>query len=230
MKTIGLVGGTSWVSTLDYYRFFNEGVNRHRGGNEAAKIALYSVNYGEIKDLTQADRWDAIADIICDAAQKVERAGGECLLLGANTMHNIALQVQAAINIPLIHIADTAAAAIKGQGLNKVALLGTKYTMQLPFYKEKLAAHGIETIIPDEAGVQQVNESIYNELGKGIFLPQTKAAYLRLFEDLTAQGAQGIILGCTEIPMLIKQEDTPIPVFDTTFLHAQAAVEFALAE
>ncbi|MDB5196410.1 MAG: aspartate/glutamate racemase family protein [Flaviaesturariibacter sp.] len=230
MKTIGLVGGTSWISTLDYYRLFNEGVNSRRGGNEAAKIALYSVNYGEIKDLTQANRWDAIADIICDAARKVERAGGECLLLGANTMHNIAPQVQAAVNIPLIHIADTTAAAIKKASLTTVALLGTKYTMQLPFYRDKLAVHGIETILPDGVGVELINDSIYNELGKGVFLPETKAAYLQLFEKLAAKGAQGIILGCTEIPLLIKQEDTAIPVFDTTFLHAQAAVSFALSE
>lgn len=225
-----MVGGTSWISTLDYYRIFNEGVNRHRGGNEAAKLALFSVNYGEIKELTQADNWDAIANIICDAAQKVEQAGGECLLLGANTMHNIAPQVQAAISIPLLHIADTTAEAIKTRGLKKVALLGTKYTMQLPFYKDRLATHGIETIIPDTEGIELVNNSIYNELGKGIFLPETKAAYLQLIEELAAASAEGIVLGCTEIPMLIKQEDTPVPVFDTTYWHAMAAVDFALAE
>ena len=225
-----MVGGTSWISTLDYYRLFNEGVNSRRGGNEAAKLALFSVNYGEIKELTQANKWDAIAAIMCDAAQKVERAGGECLLLGANTMHNVAPQVQAAISIPLLHIADTTAAAIKSKGLKKVALLGTKYTMQLPFYKEKLATHGIETIIPNAEDIELVNSSIYNELGKGIFRSETKAAYLQLIEKLATAGAEGIILGCTEIPMLIKQEDTPVPVFDTTYWHAMAAVNFALGE
>lgn len=230
MKTIGIVGGTSWVSTLDYYRIINEQVNLRLGGDEAARIVLYSVNYGEIKTLTKKDDWAAIAAIITDAAKRVEAAGGECLLLGANTMHKVAPEVQAAISIPLLHIADVTAKAIKAKGLKKVALLGTKYTMQLPFYRDKLATHGIEAIIPGEAGVEMVNDSIYNELGKGLFLPKTKGSYQQLIKDLAAQGAEGVILGCTEIPMLIKQEDTPVLVFDTTYWHAMAAVGFALSE
>ena len=229
MKTIGLAGGTSWISSLDYYRLFNEITNQRLGGNEAAKIVLYSVNYGEIVALTKKGDWDAIAAIICDAAQKIERAGADCVLLGANTMHNIAERVQAAVQIPLLHIADATAIAIKQKGLKKVALLGTRYTMLFDFYKNKLATHGIETIIPDENGIEFVNDAIYNELGKGNFLPSTKQLFIDLINKLGNEGAEGVILGCTEIPMMIKQEDTPVPVFDTTLIHATAAVDFVLS-
>lgn len=228
MKTIGFVGGLSWISSLDYYRLFNEITNQRLGGNEAAKIVMYSVNFGEIVTLTHKDDWDGVAAIISDAAQKVEAAGADCVLLGANTMHHIAERVQKKISIPLLHIADVTAKAIQQKGISKVALLGTRYTMQLDFYKNKLSGHGIETIIPDAAGIEFVNNSIYNELGKGQFLPETKHRFLQLIEELFAKGAGGVILGCTEIPMLIKQTDTRVPVFDTTLLHATAAVEFAL--
>jgi aspartate racemase len=228
MKTIGLVGGTSWISSLDYYRLFNELTNQRLGGNEAAKIVLYSVNYGEIVTLTKKGDWEAIAAIIGDAAQKAEKAGADCILLGANTMHNIAEKIQGMIHVPLLHIADAAAMAIKEKGFDTVALLGTKYTMQFDFYKKRLAEHGIHTIIPDEAGVETVNNAIYNELGKGKFLPATKQLFVDIIEQLHQQGAGGVILGCTEIPMLVKQEDTAVPLFDTTFLHAKAAVDFAL--
>ncbi|MBI3138439.1 MAG: aspartate/glutamate racemase family protein [Sphingobacteriales bacterium] len=228
MKTIGLVGGTSWVSTLDYYRYFNELTGQRLGGNEAAKIVLYSVNYGEIVSLTQAGDWEAIATLISDAARRVEKAGADCILLGANTMHHIAEKVQASVGIPLLHIADVLGRVIREKELHKVALLGTKYTLLSDFYKRKLAEKGIETIIPDEEGILMVNNAIYQELGKGIFLPETKQQFLRLISKLSDQGAEGVILGCTEIPLLIKQEDTAVPVFDTTYLHAAAAVDFAL--
>ena len=230
MKTIGLVGGLSWISTLDYYRVINETVNQRLGGNEAARIVMYSVNYGDIVRLTHAGDWDSIAALIGAAAKKVEQAGAECLLLCANTMHYIAHRVQAAINIPLLHIADVTAAAITAQRFSTVALLGTRYTMQLPFYTQTLASHGIAAIIPDQAGIDFVSGSIYNELGKGIFLPQTKAGYINIIHQLMAQGAQGVILGCTEIPLLIKPADSPLPVFDTAILHATAAVDFSLGE
>jgi aspartate racemase len=229
MKTIGLAGGTSWISSLDYYRLFNEITNHRLGGNEAAKIVLYSVNYGEIVTLTKKGDWDAIAAIMCEAAKKIERAGADCVLLGANTMHNIAERVQEAVQIPLLHIADATAIAIKQKGLKKVALLGTRYTMLFDFYKKKLEGHGIETIIPDEKAIDFVNDAIYNELGKGKFLPQTKQLFIDLINKLADEGAEGTILGCTEIPMLIKQEDTLVPVFDTTLIHATAAVDFALS-
>jgi len=228
MKTIGLVGGTSWVSTVDYYRIINEQVNARLGGDEAAKIILYSVNFGEIKKYTQADDWDSVLKIISDTAMRVANAGADCLLLCANTMHHIAPQVQDHISIPLLHIADATAVAIKKKILDTVALLGTKYTMQLPFYKERLAQHSFSTIIPDDEAAQEVNKTIYEELGKGILLPQTKERYKMLIHELIGKGAEGIILGCTEIPLLIKQEDSPVPVFDTTYIHAMAAVDFAL--
>jgi aspartate racemase len=229
MKTIGFVAGLSWVSSLDYYRLFNEITNQRLGGNEAAKIAMNSVNFGEIVTLTHKDDWDGVAAIISDAAKKVEAAGADCVLLGANTMHHIAERVQEKISIPLLHIADVTANAIQQEGITKVALLGTRYTMQFDFYKNKLASYGIETVIPDTAGIEFVNNAIYNELGKGQFLAETKHRFLQLIEQLSAKGAGGVILGCTEIPMLIKQTDTIVPVFDTTLLHATAAVDFALS-
>jgi|CXWL01.1.fsa_nt_gi aspartate racemase len=228
MKTIGLVGGLTWYSSIDYYRFMNQLVNERLGGDAAAKIILYSVNYGEIKKLTQDGNWKGITAIICDAAKKTEAAGADCLLLGANTMHHIAEEVAAAISIPLIHIADAAAKAIKEKNISTVALLGTKYTMQFDFYKNKLASHGIKTLIPGESGVEAINKSIYEELGKGILLPETKQQYLTIINELVQQGAEGVILGCTEIPLLIKQEDSSVPVFDTTLLHATAGVDFVL--
>jgi aspartate racemase len=230
MKTIGMVGGLTWYSSIDYYRYMNQQVNERLGGDAAAKIVLNSVNYGEIKKLTQAGDWKAITAIISKAAKMTEAAGAECLLLGANTMHHIAEEVAAVINIPLIHIADATAKAILEKKIKAVGLLGTKYTMQFDFYKNKLASHGITTLIPDEHGVEVINKSIYEELGKGILLPETKQKYLTIIDGLLQQGAEGVILGCTEIPLLIKKEDCKIPVFDTTLLHATAAVDFALGQ
>ena len=227
MKTIGLVGGLTWYSTLDYYRLLNEQTNKKLGGTHAAKIILNSVDFSEIEVLTKQQDWDAIALIICKAAQMTEAAGAECLMIGANTMHKIAEKVQASTSIPLIHIADAVAASIQKKSITKVALLGTKYTMQLEFYKTQLSAAGIEVIIPGEADIDLINNSIYNEFSKGIFLPERKQQYLSIIQSLIEQGAAGIILGCTEIPILIKQEDCTVPVFDTTFIHAEAAVNFA---
>ena len=228
MKTIGIVGGLTWHSTLDYYRLLNEEVNRRLGGYHAAKIILNSVDFAEIKVLTEKEDWDGIATIMCNAARSIEAAGASCIMLGANTMHNIADKVIASINIPLIHIADAVAIVIKNKSLKKVALLGTKYTMQMDFYKSILAKHGIETIIPSEEDIEYINKSIYVEFSKGIFLPETKKQYLHIIDTLVAQGAEGIIFGCTEIPILVKQEDCSVPVFDTGYIHAMAAVDFAL--
>lgn len=229
MKTIGLVGGTSWISSLEYYRLFNTLTNERKGGNEAAKVILYSVNYGDIVDYTKQGDWDAIAEIICEAAAGIERAGADCVLIGANTMHYIADRVERTVKIPLIHIADVVADAILRKGASKVALLGTRYTMQMDFYRDKLAARGIETLLPAGADIDFVNDAIYSELGKGQFLPATKQRFLDLVDDLSSKGAEGVILGCTEIPMLISQEDTPVILYDTTLIHATAAVDFALA-
>ncbi|MEP7163086.1 MAG: aspartate/glutamate racemase family protein [Ferruginibacter sp.] len=228
MKTIGIIGGLTWHSTLDYYRLLNEGVNRRLGGYHAAKIILNSVDFAEIKVLTEKQDWDGIAVIMCKAAKEVEAAGASCLVIGANTMHNIAGKIQAAINIPLIHIADAVAGSIQNKKLRTVALLGTKYTMQMDFYKNKLSAHGISTMIPSEPDIEFINRSIYEEFSKGVFLPETKKQYLLIIEKLVELGAEGIIFGCTEIPILIKQTDCSVPVFDTTFIHSMAAVDFAL--
>ena len=230
MKTIGLIGGLSWLSSIEYYRMLNEMVNERLGGVHAGKIIMYSVNFAEIKMLTEEGRWDEIAKMISDIAQKIEQAGADCILIGANTMHKIAGNIQRAINIPVIHIAEVTASQIRKQQLKTVALLGTKYTMQLDFYKDKLAAQGIITIIPGEEDVEFINTAIYTEMGKGIFLPATKEKFLNIIKQLSKQGAEGIILGCTEIPLLIKQEDCFVPVFDTTKIHSAAAVEFALNE
>jgi len=228
MKTIGIIGGMTWLSSLDYYRFLNQMVNERLGGVEAAKIILYSLNFGEIKILTEADHWNDIATIACNAAKKLEQAGADCLLIGANTMHKIADIIQEAVNIPVIHIAAVTAAAISKQQLQTVALLGTKYTMQLDFYKDKLAEQNIVTIIPGEEDIGYINNAIFNEMGRGIFLPETKQRLIQVIKQLIERGVEGVILGCTEIPMIIKQEDCAVPVFDTTTLHAKAAVDFAL--
>jgi aspartate racemase len=228
MKTIGIIGGITWLSSADYYRLLNQLVNEQLGGVTSASIILYSLNFADIKTLTEAGNWDGIAEKMCETARKLELAGADCIMIGANTMHKIADRVQQAIHIPIIHIAEVTAAAIAAQQLKTVALLGTKYTMQMDFYKNKLQEKGINTIIPAEDDIELLNSAIYNEMGKGIFLPETKALFLRVIDTLAARGAEGVILGCTEIPILIKQADCPIPVFDTTSLHAKAAVKFAL--
>ncbi|MFM2325858.1 MAG: hypothetical protein RIR31_60 [Bacteroidota bacterium] len=228
MKTIGLIGGLTWYSTLEYYRLLNELMNKRLGGNHAAKIILYSVDFEEIKILTEQQNWKGIAAIICSAAKSIELAGADCIMIGANTMHKIADEVQAAVKIPVIHIGVETAAIVQAASVKKVALLGTKYTMQLDFYTAKLAANNIETIIPNETDIEFINNSIYNEFSKGIFLPETKQQYLRIIDLLIKQGAEGVILGCTEIPILIKQEDCAVPVFDTGLIHSIAAVDFAL--
>lgn len=229
MKTIGIVGGITWHSTLDYYRQLNERVNKKLGGVHSAKVIINSLEFDEIKTLTEAGDWHALAAIVGNAAACLEVAGADCILISANTMHHIADEVQAAIKIPLIHIGSVTAEAIQQQQLKKVALLGTKYTMQMDFYKDRMTAYGIETIIPAEEDIQLINHAIYNEFGGGIFLPGTKKIFLRIINDLIKIGAEGIVLACTEIPILIKQEDCTVPVFDTAFIHTHAAIDFALA-
>jgi aspartate racemase len=228
MKTIGLIGGITYLSTLDYYRLLNQMVNERRGGVDSAKIVMQSLNFGEIKKLTENYDWDGIATIMCNAAKKMELAGANCILLCANTMHNIADKVQATINIPLIHIAEETAKMVAEKNIKKVALLGTKYTMQMDFYKKKLANQYIDILIPNDADIEIVNNAIYNEMSKGIFTSAAKENFLSIINKLKQAGAEGVILGCTEIPILIKQEDAPIPMFDTTYIHAKAAVDFAL--
>ena len=229
MKPIGLIGGLTYVSTIEYYRYLNELANEKLGGAEAAVIIMYSVNFGEIKVLTEAEDWNNISVLMCDAAKKLENSGAVCLLLGANTMHKIADEVQASIKIPIIHVAEAVAKSIQKEGLKKVGLLGTKYTMQPGFYSDHLASHGIETIIPGQEDTAFINYTIYNEFGRNIFSAETKAAYLDIISKLKQRGAEGIILGCTEIPILLKGYESDIPFFDTIKIHSAAGVDFVLS-
>jgi aspartate racemase len=229
MKTIGIIGGLTWLSTLEYYKLLNEMVNQRVGGVASAKILLYSVNFEEIKTLTQNDDWEGIIMLISDAAKRLEQAGADCLLLGANTMHKVAGEIQKQLTIPLIHIAEATATTIKKQGLQKVALLGTRYTMELPFYKEKLREKEIETIIPEATDIAFINNAIYEEMSRNLFLNETKERFLQIIGKMIQQGAAGIIMGCTEIPILLKGETVEVPMFDTTYIHSMAAVDFALS-
>ncbi len=230
MKTIGIVGGISWFSTVEYYRFVNQLINDRLGGVNAAQVIVYSVNFADVKQLTEAGDWDGLAALISDAAQKLQHAGADCILIGANTMHKIADKVQDSVSIPLIHVAVVTAEAIKQQKLATVALLGTKYVMQQDFYRDKLAEQGIATVIPGQDDIDYINTAIYNEFGKGIFTDEAKQRFLQIIDTLIAKGAQGVIFGCTEIPLLLQQSDCSIPVFDTTLIHARAAVDFATAD
>jgi aspartate racemase len=229
MKPIGLIGGLTYVSTIEYYRFLNELANEKLGGSEAPEIIMYSLNFGEIRKLTEEDDWKNISTIVCNTAKTIEGDGAACLLIGANTMHKIADEVQAVINIPVIHIAEAVAKEIVKHGLKKVGLLGTRYTMQLGFYAERLAKYGIETIIPDQDDVEFVNWTIYNEFSKNVFSQETKSKYLTIISKLKSRGAEGIIEGCTEIPLLLSQADCDIPLFDTAKIHSAAGVDHVLS-
>lgn len=228
MKTIGLIGGMSWESTVTYYQQLNRLVKEKLGGLHSARIVLYSVEFEEIEACQSAGDWDRSAAILSDAARALERAGAELILICTNTMHKVYPQIQAAVKVPLLHIADATADALEGAGISTVALLGTKYTMCQDFYKQKLIDRGIEVLIPGEADVELVNRVIFDELCLGIQNKASKAEFLRIIEDLTARGAQGVILGCTEIGLLIGQADTSLPVFDTTLIHAGRASELSL--
>lgn len=229
MKPIGLIGGLTYVSTIEYYRCLNELANEKLNDAGAAVIIMYSVNFGEIKVLTEAGDWDKIAIMMCDAAKKIEIAGAACLLLGANTMHKVAGEVQAAIKIPIIHVAEAVAKDIRHHGLKKVGLLGTRFTMQENFYRDHLIKQGIETLIPGQGEVEFINYTIYNEFSQNIFSAKTKAAYLDIISKLEKEGVEGIIMGCTEIPSLINQSDCDIPLFDTVKIHSAAGVDFVLS-
>lgn len=230
MKTIGLIGGMTWHSTADYYRLLNEDVHRRLGGAHSAAIAMFSVDFDEIENLQTAGEWDRLNVLMAEAALKVKAAGAGMILICANTMHRTAEAVTQASGLPLIHIADAAAAEIKRLGLKTVGLLGTRYTMEMDFYKGRLAEkHGLKVLIPEEKQRFQVHEIIYRELAYGRIMTESRAVYREIISDLQKRGAEGVILGCTEIPLLIKPADVPIPTFDTTALHCKAAVDAALA-
>ena len=224
-----MIGGISWVSTIDYYKLINEGINSKLGELEFAQCIIYSVNYGDIKRNNDNNDWDANLKLVSHAALQLQNSGASAIILCANTMHHIADKIQQQINIPLIHIAVATAKSIEQTGLKKVGLLGTKFTMEYDFFTNKLKDKNIETIIPDEGDRNFIHYTIFEELGRGVLNPESKIRYLKIINDLIQKGAQGIILGCTEIPLLIKQSDVSVPVFDTTYIHSAAAVEFMLA-
>ncbi|MBL0178017.1 MAG: aspartate/glutamate racemase family protein [Gemmatimonadetes bacterium] len=229
-KKLGLVGGISWVSTIDYYRIINEGVNARLGGLNFAECAIVSVNFADFVRNNTAGDWDATADLLATAAEQLKAAGAEGIVLCANTAHAVADQVGQRVGLPLIHVGDATAAAIRARGLTRVGLLGTQFTMELPFYRERLQAHGIEMLVPDTQSERDfIQATIRDELGRGVILAETKRRYLQAIDDLLARGAEGIILGCTELPLILSQADLAVPVFDTTRIHAEAAVEFALS-
>ena len=230
MKTIGVLGGMSWESSLEWYRLANERVHALLGGHHSARILLDSLDFAEVEEMQARDDWEAAGTLLAERAQALEGAGAELLVLCTNTMHLVAEQIQDAVRIPFLHIADVTAEAITSAGLRTVGLLGTAFTMERPFYAERLAAHGIRTIIPDEADRRAVHGVIYDELVHGVIREESRRRYVEVIERLTAAGAEGIILGCTEIELLISATDAPVPVFPTTALHVDAAVSLALAE
>ncbi len=227
MKTIGLIGGSTWVSTADYYKIINQLTNQLLGGSHSASILMYSLKFHEFRVLIEEGKFDEVEKLLISIAQNLEKAGAECLLICANTPHMFASAIQESIKIPLIHIADATAREINKARIKTIALLGTKPTMEQAFYKDKLAQHGIETLIPDEEDRLFINETIFNEFSKEIFSSATKKRYLEIIQKIKGKGAEGVILGCTEIPLLIQQEDCDIPVFDTMRIHSTAAVKFA---
>lgn len=229
MKTIGLIGGMSWESSLEYYRIINEETKKHLGGLHSAKSLMYSVDFAEIEELQHKGDWETATKLMVDAAKRLENGGADFVLICTNTMHKMAKAVEEAISIPILHIADPTAEAIKAQGLTKVALLGTKYTMEQDFYRGRLIEQfGLDVIIPSETDRQTVHDIIYDELCQGEIKATSKQQYMEIIDRLVTDGAQGIILGCTEIGLLIKQADVALPVFDTTQIYATAAVEMAL--
>lgn len=229
MKTIGLLGGMSWESTALYYRLINESVKARLGELHSARIALVSVNFQEIESMQHRGDWEGAAALLCAAAKQIEAAGADFLLICTNTMHKVADQISASINIPLLHLADATAEQIKIQRYDKVGLLGTAFTMQQDFYKGRLSEkHNLEVIVPNESDMDVIHTVIYDELCRGVVKPESREQYLKIMNDLRQQGAQAIIEGCTEIVLLVEQQHTDIPLFDTTAIHAQAAVDWAL--
>ncbi len=228
MKTIGLIGGMSWESTVEYYRLINEEINERVGGLHSAKCLLYSVDFGDIEPFMKPGGWEKIAEELTKAAKVLESGGADVALICTNTMHKLYDQIQKEVHIPVIHIGDAAAEAVLRKKLDKVGLLGTRPTMEQEFYKSRLEQKGIEVLIPGDEDMDLVHKVIFEELCLGILKDGSRKEFIRIIDDLISQGAEGIILGCTEIPLLIKQEDSRVPLFDTTYIHAMKAVEKAL--
>jgi aspartate racemase len=229
VKTLGLIGGMSWESTVPYYRTINRVVGERLGGLYSARLVLYSVEFHEIEALQHEGRWEQAGDILADAARAVRRAGAEAIVLCTNTMHKVAGQIEAAVDVPLLHIADATAARVKQAGVSRVGLLGTKFTMEQDFYRGRLEArHGLEVLTPPADQRDVVHAVIYGELCLGRVEESSRQAFRQTVSDLVVQGAQGVVLGCTEIGLLLRPEDAAVPLFDTAAIHAEAAAEWAL--
>ncbi|MFE7778053.1 aspartate/glutamate racemase family protein [Streptomyces sp. NPDC057445] len=228
MKTIGLIGGMSWESSAEYYRLLNELVRERAGGLHSARCILHSVDFAEIEQLQVAGEWEAAGEILAEAARGLAAAGADFLLICTNTMPKVADQVSAAVDVPLLHLGDATAEAVKSAGVMRAGLLGTAFTMEQDFYRDRLAGHGLDVLTPDAGGRTEVHRVIYEELCLGVVREESRRAYQRVIGELVDRGAQGIILGCTEIELLIGPGDSPVPVFPTTRLHAEAAVRAAL--
>ena len=229
MKIIGLVGGMSWESTIPYYRQINETIRECLGGLHSAKIVLYSVDFHEIERLQSAGDWDSAGAVLAEAARSLEAAGAAFLVLCTNTMHKVASHIEAAVNIPLLHITDPTAAEIKRAGVSTVGLLGTRFTMEQAFYRARLSEHhGLRVVVPETEDREVVHRIIYEELCLGVVKPESRSEYRRVMKSLATQGVQAIILGCTEISLLVDQQDSEVPLFDTTAIHARSAAEEAL--
>jgi aspartate racemase len=229
MKTIGLIGGMSWESSIEYYRIINETAKEKLGGLHSAKSLMVTVDFAEIEKLQHEDRWDEAAQILVKCAQDLEHGGADCIVLCTNTMHKLADQIIANVNIPFLHIADATAEKILAAGMKKIGLLGTRFTMEHDFYKGRLVNNfGLDVLVPNEADRNIVHRVIYEELVQGKIVDASRTEYRRIMQALIDEGAQGIILGCTEIELLVKQEDSSVPLFPTTQIHVVAAVEFAL--
>jgi aspartate racemase len=228
MKTTGLIGGTGWVSTLQYYRLINQETNRRLGGLNSARCILYSLNYADINECNLRDDHEGVYSLVLDAALKLKNASADFLVLCANTLHQYVDRLTDEVKLPIVHIADAVAAEIKRKGLPAIGLLGTRFTMEMDFYTKRLEAAGIKSIVPAKSERTYIHDTIMGELLKEIFKPESKKRFLEIINDLEEKGAQGIVLGCTEIPLLIRQQDTHLPVFNTLELHAIAAVDFAL--
>ncbi|HEX2535286.1 MAG TPA: aspartate/glutamate racemase family protein [Chitinophagaceae bacterium] len=230
MRILGLIGGISWVSTLDYYRLINEGINRRLGGVEAAECLLYSFNYADIKRNNDRNDWERTAEMLVRAGMILKSGGAEALVLCANTMHRLADTIEESTGLPVLHIAAATARVIREDGLRTVGLLGTRFTMEGDFFHRKLEAQSIQALIPEEEDRAFIHRCIFDELGTGICLPESKERLVCIIRNLKEKGAEGIILGCTELPLLLQPGDVDLPLYDTTRIHAEAAIQFALGE
>ena len=228
MKRIGLIGGTTWLSTIDYYRIINQEVNRELGGLHSAMLLLYSIDFDEFKTLADAGEWQKATEWFAGIVKQLQTAGAEAIVLCAGTLHMIANKLGQLVQIPIIHIADATVSELRSHNIRKTVLLGTKFTMEAEFFKDAFSQQGIEVMIPDEGERQFIHQTIFDELDRGLLLEATKVRYLAIIQHLIAKGAEAVVLGCTELPLLIKPEDCTIPVFDTMLIHAKAAAKFSL--